>query len=45
MVPWANLKAYSLLWDVRQQKLALDIKEGVFYSGIPGYTIKVNLLV
>ncbi|WP_426059151.1 LptF/LptG family permease [Hymenobacter sp. B1770] len=42
IVPRANLKAYSLLWDVRQQKLALDIREGVFYSGIPGYTIKVD---
>ncbi|GAB2941838.1 hypothetical protein GCM10027048_02860 [Hymenobacter coalescens] len=42
IVPKANLKAYSLLWDVRQQKLALDIRPGVFYSGIPGYTIKVN---
>jgi lipopolysaccharide export system permease protein len=42
IVPKANLKAFSLLWDVRQQKLALDIREGIFYSGIPGYTIKVN---
>lgn len=42
IVPRANLGAYSLLWDVRQQKLALDIRPGVFYSGIPGYTIKVN---
>ncbi|QIX59723.1 YjgP/YjgQ family permease [Hymenobacter lutimineralis] len=42
IVPKANLKAYSLLWDVRQQKLALDIREGIFYNGIPGYTIKVN---
>ena len=42
IVPKANLKAYSLLWDVRQQKLALDIREGVFYNGIPGYTIKVD---
>ncbi|WP_210515582.1 LptF/LptG family permease [Hymenobacter terricola] len=42
IVPRANLKAYSLLWDVRQQKLALDIREGVFYNGIPGYTIKVD---
>lgn len=42
VVPRANLKAYSLLWDVRQQKLALDIREGVFYGGIPGYTIKVD---
>ncbi|WP_324670614.1 LptF/LptG family permease [Hymenobacter sp. GOD-10R] len=42
IVPKANLGAYSLLWDVRQQKLALDIRPGVFYNGIPGYTIKVN---
>lgn len=42
IVPLANLQAYSLLWDVRQQKLALDIREGVFYNGIPGFTIKVN---
>lgn len=42
IVPKANLKAYSLLWDVRQQKLALDIREGIFYNGIPGYTIKVD---
>ena len=42
IVPRANLKAYSLLWDVRQQKLALDIREVVFYNGIPGYTIKVD---
>jgi len=42
IVPKANLGAYSLLWDLRQQKLALDIREGVFYNGIPGYTIKVN---
>ena len=42
IVPKANLSAYSLLWDVRQKKLALDIREGIFYNGIPGYTIKVN---
>ncbi|TGE13404.1 LptF/LptG family permease [Hymenobacter elongatus] len=42
IVPSANLETFSLLWDVRQQKLALDIKEGVFYNGLPGYTIKVN---
>jgi lipopolysaccharide export system permease protein len=42
IVPKANLNAYSLLWDVRQKKLALDIREGIFYNGIPGYTIKVN---
>lgn len=42
LVPIANLKTYSLLWDMRTKKPALDIKEGVFYDGIPGYSIKVN---
>ncbi|PJJ60364.1 LptF/LptG family permease [Hymenobacter chitinivorans] len=42
IVPSANLETFSLLWDVRQQKLALDIREGVFYNGLPGITIKVN---
>ncbi len=41
-VPKANLKAYSLLYDIRQKAPALNIKEGVFYKDIPGYQIKVN---
>ncbi len=42
LVPKANLKAYSLLYDIRQKAPALNIKEGVFYKDIPGYQIKVN---
>jgi len=42
IVPKANLKAYSLLYDIRQTKPGLDIREGIFYNGIPGYSIKVN---
>ncbi|MCJ8163713.1 LptF/LptG family permease [Pontibacter sp. E15-1] len=42
VVPKANLKAYSLLWDIRQKKPAMNFKEGAFYNGIPGYSIKVN---
>ena len=42
LVPKTNLKTYSLLWDMRTKKPALDLKEGVFYDGIPGYSIKVN---
>lgn len=42
IVPKANLKAYSLLWDIRQKKPSLDIREKVFYNGIPGYSIKVD---
>lgn len=42
MVPKAALEAYSLLYDIKQKKPALDIKEGSFYSGIPEISIKVN---
>ncbi|HEY8400165.1 MAG TPA: LptF/LptG family permease [Cytophagaceae bacterium] len=42
MVPKANLKAYSLLYDIRQKKLSFDLKEGAFYNGLPGYSIKVT---
>ena len=40
--PRAALKAYSLMWDARQQKLALDIRENVFYYGLDGYVIKAG---
>jgi len=42
ILPVANLKAYSLLYDIKNKKPTLDISEGVFYQGIPNYTIKVN---
>ncbi|MBN1340807.1 MAG: LptF/LptG family permease [Bacteroidales bacterium] len=42
ILPVANLKFKSLLFDVREQKLALDIKEGIFYDGLDGYTIRVG---
>lgn len=42
LVPKVNLKTFSLLYDIRMKSPALDIKEGVFYDGIPGYSIKVN---
>lgn len=42
MLPVANLKFGSLLWDVRNQKSAFLIKEGVFNSSIPGYSIRVQ---
>ncbi|WP_114781541.1 LptF/LptG family permease [Botryobacter ruber] len=42
IVPKANLNAYSLLWDIRQKKPAMNFKEGAFYNGLPGYSIKIN---
>jgi lipopolysaccharide export system permease protein len=42
LVPKAALEAYSLLYDIKQKKPALDLREGVFYYGIPDISIKVN---
>lgn len=41
-VPKAALEAYSLLYDIKQKKPALDLKEGAFYNGIPDFSIKVD---
>lgn len=40
--PWANLKGWSLLYDIKSAKPALNIQEGIFYNQIPGYRIKVE---
>ncbi|ALJ00642.1 LptF/LptG family permease [Rufibacter tibetensis] len=42
IVPKANLKAYSLMWDIRQKKPSLDLKEGSFYNGLPNRSIRVG---
>ncbi len=42
LIPQANLKRSSLLYDVRQQKPSLAISEGVFYTGIEGITMRVG---
>lgn len=41
LLPVANLKMQALLYDVREQKPALSIPEGVFYKGIENYVIRV----
>ncbi len=42
MVPKAALETYSLLYDIKQKKPALDLREGEFYGGIPDISIKVS---
>ena len=42
LVPNAALEAYSLLYDIKQKKPALDLREGTFYDGIPDMSIKVS---
>ena len=40
--PIATLKFKTLLFDIRKQKMAFDIKEGVFYKDIDNYVIYVD---
>lgn len=42
ILPIVNLKYKSILYDVTQQKLALNFKEGVFYNGISGYVMRIG---
>ena len=42
VVPFANLRAYSLLYDITTKKAAFNIKEGTFYYGLPGFAVKIN---
>ncbi len=42
VLPVANLKFGALLYDVRQQRPALNIRQGIFYNDIDGYSIRVG---
>lgn len=42
VLPTANLKFLSLLYDIRSKKLSFNLKEGIFYSGIEGFVIRVG---
>lgn len=42
IIPIAQLKARTLLYDIQKKKLTLAIKEGVFYTDIDGMVLKVN---
>ena len=42
LIPIATLKWRTLLTDVQRQKLAFNIKEGVFYKDIDNYVIYVQ---
>ncbi|HRD53685.1 MAG TPA: LptF/LptG family permease [Flavobacteriales bacterium] len=41
VLPLANLKFHSLLYDMREKKPALSITPGIFYNGIDGFSIRV----
>ncbi len=42
VIPFANLKMRSLLYDIQQKRPEFQIKEGIFYDQIEGYSIKIG---
>lgn len=42
VLPVANLKFRSLLYDVKQQKLAFNLNEGIFNDGLDNFVIHVG---
>ncbi len=42
VLPVANLKFYSLLYDVRNIRPEINIKPGIFFNGIDDYSIRVQ---
>lgn len=42
ILPVANLKFYSLLYDIRRQKPEMSFKEGIFTNDLEGYSIKID---
>lgn len=42
VLPTVHLKSTALLYDVRQKKPSVNIKEGIFYNKIDNYSIRVG---
>lgn len=42
LLPIANLKMGTLLYDIRHKKPTLDLRPGTFYKGLDGYAIRVG---
>jgi lipopolysaccharide export system permease protein len=42
LIPKANLKKGSLLYDIKNQKPSILIQDGVFYNGIEGISLRVG---
>jgi lipopolysaccharide export system permease protein len=44
IIPKTNMKFFTLLLDIRKQRPEFDIKEGQFYNGLEGYSLKIDSL-
>lgn len=42
LLPWATLKSKTMLREIMRKKLEVNLVEGVFFTGIDQYSIRVN---
>ena len=42
LVPYANKKMLSIIYDIRQQKQSLEFQDGLFFNGIDNMSIRVS---
>lgn len=42
VTPTAEIKFKQILWDIVQKKPMMELKEGVFYNDLTGYSIRVK---
>ncbi len=42
VTPYANLKSKSMLHDIIYHKPLLEVKEGVFYNGMAGFSMRIG---
>ena len=42
VLPYSNWKMKSLLYAVQKQRPELQIRDGIFYNGIDGYSIRIE---
>ncbi|MFR9592136.1 MAG: LptF/LptG family permease [Rikenellaceae bacterium] len=42
LVPYANKKMFSTLYDIRKQKQVIEFKDGLFFNGIENMSIRVE---
>ncbi|MDR0954625.1 MAG: LptF/LptG family permease [Rikenellaceae bacterium] len=42
LVPYSWQKIYTLLYDIRRQSQALEFKEGIFFTGLPDMSIRID---
>jgi len=42
VLPYSTAKARTLLYDIRRKKPDINIQEGTFYNGVPGFSIKIT---